>query len=95
MSDDYPGFPKGGPAFPTIIWDPAISPDPRASFATIQGMSLRDYFAAAAFPSAVQICQSIVQIRKESLEDNVEALPTVAAALAYEMAIAMLEARKR
>jgi hypothetical protein len=38
----------GGPAFPTHVYDPRIEPDPRFSIATIQGMTMRDWFAGMA-----------------------------------------------
>lgn len=54
MSEDWdhprppkPSIDTAGPPFPATV-DPAIDPDPRFSFATLQGMSLRDWFAGMA-----------------------------------------------
>lgn len=41
----------GGPAFPTIVKDITIEPDPRFGWGTITGMTMRDYFAAATISS--------------------------------------------
>lgn len=69
MSDDK----DGGPAFPTL-------PDTPPQW---DGMSLRDYFAAAALPVIISECTA----------------PTIgtsaAAALAYSMADAMLAERAK
>ena len=53
MSEDWdhprPPKPSVDTAAPAAtVFDPAIDPDPRFSFATLQGMSLRDWFAGMA-----------------------------------------------
>lgn len=70
---------NGGPAFPA----PQLSDIGACTPAEAAGMSLRDYFAAAAMP--------MVGYRMDKL--NANWTPSQIAAIAYEVADAMLEQR--
>jgi hypothetical protein len=84
----------GGPAFPHVI------PDENKSAAWVDGMTLRDYFAAAALPAIITKAPKvktgngnhyphIAQVSHDEaqyIRDNV-------AELAYQYADAMLKAR--
>jgi len=72
----------GGPAFPTEVWDNVGVPH------HTEGMTLRDYFAAKAMQSTLADNAYV-----ERTETASEWLAMVAKA-SYEMADAMLEARK-
>jgi hypothetical protein len=75
---------NGGPAFPTERFDNAARIEPDG----YHGMSLRDYFAAAALPAVV----------KQYAEHNgvgQDHLPRNCAIHAYRIADAMLSARKK
>lgn len=71
----------GGPAFPSIIYDRAIDPDPRVCFATMQGMTLRDFFAAMALQGYIATMPSNATYRD-------------AAEKAYRVADAMIDERE-
>lgn len=77
---------NGGPAFPTQLQ--SITADREVTnHEVIAGMSLRDYFAAKAMPSLLQICQN--DAREEGL-----GYPEHIAACAYGIADAMLKVRQ-
>lgn len=79
----------GGPAFPTK--HPAL--DPRASgFHTVEGMSLRDYFAAKAMQGD-WAAQDYENTEYFSIEDSDGTFHSKAK-LYYRMADAMLKARQ-
>lgn len=76
-------MPKETYAFPSEPKSITRDPDP-AYF----GMTLRDYFAAAALPEAIRIAAHIPHERPKLT------IPPLAADLAYGIADAMMEARK-
>jgi hypothetical protein len=76
----------GGPAFPM-----PSGPEPRVNDTTHynEGMSLRDYFAAAALPAAMTM---MAQVKCASPKEAAEAY-VYSVELSYLMADAMLKAR--
>lgn len=77
----------GGPAFPVIF-----EHDEGRFVSEQEGMSLRDYFAAKALPLAWAVEQ---EHPTGPYSDHMEPTYSGAAARAYYMADAMLEARKK
>ena len=75
----------GGPAFPfsVMTYEPSHPDSPRYTTTWHEGMTLRDYFAAALVSSGT--------VFKSSVPVNT---PELVAAQAYQLADAMLEARK-
>ena len=75
---------NGGPAFPNTL---RIDDE---AFASLRGMTLRDYFAAKAMQAYVQAGFSLMCQKFENNTDEIN--PTYASA-SYELADAMLKAR--
>lgn len=76
----------GGPAFPLPPPNPAshVGSGVMTGYAVTYGMSLRDYFAA-------QALVGLIASNDEGAGDRIEEVPSYA----YQIADAMIEARKR
>jgi hypothetical protein len=77
----------GGPAFPVTCY---VNVDGETFDSGIQGMSLRDYFAA----KAMQAFLSNDNLLRASCEWHADGSETSIAVLAYDQADAMMKARK-
>lgn len=78
----------GGPAFPRTI--SLVDPDAIRAEAFNNGLSLRDYFAAAALPKALELTVRIVGGPNST---NITHDLGAAVRIAYEVADGMLKAR--
>ena len=77
---------SGGPAFPIIIPDAQIH---------LQGMSLRDYFAAKALMGQIASISDPKTVQALGLKDKPEHFFEWAAVSAYKFADAMLKEREK
>ncbi len=82
-------YDDGGPAFPREDYQADDAPGQR-------GMSLRDYFAAKAMQGYVSgvMAGSLIDAHMKAAKANCQTSDEYTAAKAYDLADAMLEARK-
>ena len=75
----------GGPAFPIVFNSPSTGPEYH------DGMSLRDYFAAAALPAVIVRYEALTQVDDHAAPVS----PSAAVEMAYRYADAAIIERER
>ena len=86
MSGDHNMY-AGGPAFPRVV------EQPNGYMKAVEGMTLRDYFAAKALQAILRGYDVVTSFEDEEVSEP-EGMPNLIAKDAYIMADAMLKARE-